>query len=67
LIDHNKSDWIKIFTNRSLINTPVSDWAVPEDGGNIDQISGATITSRGVINAVRNSLEFYQTNRDKLY
>lgn len=66
-IDQKKSDWIKQFTNLSLGNTPVTDWAVTGDGGEIDQISGATITSRGVINAVRKALEFYQANRDKLY
>ena len=66
-IDHTKSDWIKSFTSLSLDNTPVTDWAVTEDGGKIDQISGATITSRGIVNAVRKSLEFYRANRDKLY
>lgn len=66
-IDHTKSNWINLFTNLSLTNTPLTDWAVTEDGGKIDQISGATITSRGVIGAVRKSLEYYQTNRDDLY
>ena len=66
-IDQTKSDWIMQFTNLSLGNPAISDWAVTDDGGKIDQISGATITSRGVVNAVRKSLEFYQANRDKLY
>lgn len=66
-IDHAKSDWIRQFTNLSLGNPSISDWAVTDDGGKIDQISGATITSRGVVNAVRKSLEFYQANRDTLY
>ena len=66
-IDHKKSDWIKLFTGLSLGNTPITDWAVTEDGGKIDQISGATITSRGVVEAVRKSLEFYRANRDQLY
>lgn len=66
-IDHTKSDWINQFTSLSLDNTPVTDWAVSEDGGKIDQISGATITSRGVVNAVRKTLEFYQANREKLF
>lgn len=66
-IDYTKSDWINLFAGLSLANPPVSDWAVTTDGGKIDQISGATITSRGVVNAVRKSLEFYRDNRDKLY
>ena len=66
-VDQNKSDWIKKFTDRSLTNTPIETWAVETDGGKFDQLSGATITSRGVINAVRKSLEYYQINRDRLY
>jgi len=66
-IDHTRSDWIKQFTGLALGNTPETDWAVTVDGGKIDQISGATITSRGVVDAVRRSLEFYRANRDKLY
>lgn len=66
-IDHNKSDWINIFSGVSLENTPPGDWTVKNDGGRFDQLSGATITSRGVINAVRKSLEYYKLNRDRLY
>lgn len=66
-IDHNKSDWINRFSGLSLDNTPLENWAVKSDGGNFDQLSGATITSRGVINAVRKSLEYYKLNRDRLY
>jgi electron transport complex protein RnfG len=66
-IDHNKSDWINIFSGLSLQNTPPENWTVKNDGGSFDQLSGATITSRGVINAVRKSLEYYKLNRDRLY
>lgn len=66
-IDHNKSEWINLFTGLSLDNTPIEGWSVKNDGGNFDQLSGATITSRGVINAVRKSLEYYKFNRDRLY
>ncbi len=66
-IDQNKSDWINRFSGISLDNTPLEDWSVESDGGDFDQLSGATITSRGVINAVRKSLEYYKLNRDRLY
>lgn len=66
-IDHNKSDWINIFSGFSLQNTPPENWTVKNDGGSFDQLSGATITSRGVINAVRKTLEYYKLNRDRLY
>lgn len=66
-IDNRKSDWILQFNDLSLANTPMDDWTVTTDGGKFDELSGATITSRGVVNAVRKSLEFYQVNRDRLY
>lgn len=66
-IDQNKSDWITQFEGRSLENTPVEGWAVTGEGGQIDQLSGATISSRTVINAVQKILEFYDLNSDKLY
>lgn len=66
-IDQKKSDWITQFNGRSLENTVVEGWAVTSEGGQIDQLSGATISSRTVINAVRKILEFYELNSDKLY
>lgn len=66
-IDHAKSAWINIFTGHSLAELPVTAWAVQADGGKFDQLSGATITSRGVVNAVHRTLEYHQANRDRLY
>lgn len=66
-IDQNKSDWITQFNGRSLENSPAESWAVTSEGGQIDQLSGATISSRTVINAVRKILEFYESNSDRLY
>lgn len=66
-IDQNISDWITNFTNHSLANTQIESWAVEKDGGVFDQLSGATISPRSVINAVRKSLEYYQIKQDRLY
>jgi len=66
-IDQRKSDWILGFDGRSLTNTPTADWAVESDGGNFDQLSGATISPRGVINAVKKTLDFYAANKEQLY
>ena len=66
-IDQRKSDWILGFDGRSLANTPAVDWAVQSDGGNFDQLSGATISPRGVINAVKKTLDFYSINKKRLY
>lgn len=66
-IETAKSSWITLFTGRSFANTPVTDWTVQAEGGTFDQLSGATITSRGMVNAVRKTLEYYTANRDRLY
>jgi electron transport complex protein RnfG len=44
------------FKKRSLSNTK---WAVKKDAGDIDGITGATISSRAVIKAIKGGLEFY--------
>lgn len=46
--------WLPSFRGRTLDNTR---WAVKKDGGDIDQFTGATITPRAVVNAVRRALE----------
>jgi len=66
-IQQDKTDWLKIFTQQSFDITAKEQWAVKDDSGNFDQLSGATITSRGVINAVKNSLELYMTEQDTLF
>ncbi|UCD71666.1 MAG: RnfABCDGE type electron transport complex subunit G [Syntrophobacterales bacterium] len=45
------------FKNRNLTNTT---WAVKKDAGDIDAITGATISSRAVIKAIKEGLEFYR-------
>lgn len=65
-IDQHKSDWILGFDGRSLENTPAGDWAVQSDGGDFDQLSGATISPRGVINAVKKTLDYYAVNKERL-
>lgn len=45
------------FRERNLSNTK---WAVKKDGGDIDGITGATISSRAVTKAIKEGLEFYR-------
>ena len=40
---------------------------VGSEGGAFDEVSGATITSRAVINAVRNVLSYHDLARYSLY
>ena len=66
-IHQDKSDWIKGFNGHSIENTPEGKWAVKKDGGDFDQLSGATITPRSVINVVYKVLAYYAEHRDKFF
>ncbi len=66
-IDIKKSDWILSFDGKSLAAPDDARWAVKKDGGDFDQFTGATITPRAVVTAVRDSLHWYRDNRDAVY
>ena len=66
-IDEKRSDWIHLFDNRSLLDPPLERWAVRKDGGDFDQLTGATITPRAVVKAVRQTLLYYRDNQDALF
>ena len=62
-IELRKSDWILGFNGRSLGDPPPAGWAVKKDGGIFDQFTGATITPRAVVKAVRGGLDFFAAHR----
>lgn len=66
-IDAANSDWIEQFTGKSLTTPAASLWAVAQDDGQFDAITGATVTSRAVVSAVRNTLSYFEQHRDELY
>jgi electron transport complex protein RnfG len=65
-IEPKKTDWISKFTGLSLENPAKDKWKVKKDGGQFDQFSGATITPRGVVLAIRHGLEFYEGNKAQM-
>jgi len=58
-IERSQSQWLDSFNDRSLNNPRIGSWFVRRDGGEFDQITGATVTSRAVTKAVKQTLEFY--------
>ena len=66
-IEIAKSKWVTEFNGRSLSNLDAKAWHVKKDGGTFDQFTGATITPRAVVKAVYHCLEYFKTNRDKLF
>jgi electron transport complex protein RnfG len=65
-IEPAKGNWIHAFEGKWLGDPPLEKWAVKKDGGIFDQFAGATITPRGVVNAVKGGLEFFEQNRTAL-
>lgn len=66
-IDIRKSDWIRSFDGKSLGAPAEARWGVKKDGGDFDQFTGATITPRAVVQAVRDSLRWYREHRDAAF
>jgi electron transport complex protein RnfG len=55
--------FMRQFAGRSLASAA---WKVGKDGGDFDAITGATITSRAVLEAVCRALEAYQAGRARI-
>ena len=66
-IEVEKSNWINSFEGKSLKRPEPALWTVKRDGGSFDQFTGATITPRAVVDAVRLALEYFETNRQFLF
>jgi len=66
-IEVERDDWILRFAGRSLGQPPRERWAVRRDDGAFDQFTGATITARAVVSAVRDALIYFEANRDALF
>jgi electron transport complex protein RnfG len=65
-IEVARDDWILSFDGKSLGEPPAARWAVQKDGGVFDQFSGATITPRAVVSAVKDGLALFAAHRDTL-
>ena len=65
-IEIRKNSWITSFTNKRLLSEEDSRWAVIKDGGMFDQFTGATITPRAVVKAVKKAVQYFNHNKDSL-
>ena len=66
-IEAKKSTWLEQFAGRFLDSERSPEWGVKRDGGDFDQLTGATITPRAVVNAVRAALDFTSRNHRLLF
>ena len=66
-IEIRKSDWVLDFDRKSLGNPPRAQWLVKRDKGVYDQFTGATITPRAIVQAVKNTLLYYEQNAGEVF
>ena len=66
-IDQQRSDWIEQFPGLSVAGTPPVDWQVKKDGGRFDQLTGATISPRVVVQAVHKAMLYFDRHQDRLF
>lgn len=66
-IDLGKSSWILGFDGASLSAPELADWSVQADGGEFDSITGATVSPRAVVKSVRDTLIYFERNREALF
>ena len=66
-IKADRSDWILAFAGRRLGDPPEEDWKVEKDGGVFDQFTGATISPRAVVGAVRDALAYARRHHAILF
>jgi electron transport complex protein RnfG len=65
--ENRDADWLARFRGLSLTNPPQQRWTVRRDGGDFNAFTGATITPRAIVKAVRRTLEFYRGNEELLF
>jgi electron transport complex protein RnfG len=58
--------WLEVFSGKSRTEPADNGWALKKDQGQFDQIAGATITSRAVINAIHDALRYFDEHRQQL-
>jgi len=66
-IEDRRGNWIHEFDDKSLENPGLKQWHVKRDSGVFDQFTGATITPRAVVKAVKNALLYVQQNQQQLF
>jgi Na+-translocating ferredoxin:NAD+ oxidoreductase subunit G len=58
--------WLQTFSGKSRTEPADNGWALKKDQGQFDQIAGATITSRAVINAIHDALRYFDEHQQQL-
>jgi electron transport complex protein RnfG len=66
-IELRKSDWINSFSGKKVNGEQDPQFYVAKDGGQFDQFTGATITPRAVVKAVKKTVLYTQKNQQVIF
>jgi electron transport complex protein RnfG len=66
-IEASRSDWVFQFDGRSLGDPPIAGWQLQVDGGEFDQLTGASVTPRAVIKAIRETLIYFDAHQAEIF
>jgi Na+-translocating ferredoxin:NAD+ oxidoreductase subunit G len=66
-IESGKSDWLLQFNGHSLTNPEPAGWAIKRDGGEFDQLTGASVTPRAIIKAIKTTLQYFDAHAGEIF
>ena len=66
-IESTKSDWVKQFDGHSLVDPEPAGWGIRSDGGQFDQLTGASVTPRAIIKAIKETLLYFDAHSDEVF
>lgn len=66
-IDTQRSDWIMQFAGRTLDAEHPTSWQLGPSDTQIDALTGATITSRAVLQAIHRALLWFKLNHEEIF
>lgn len=66
-VESSKSDWVQQFVGRSLLNPDPGGWAIKGDGGQFDQLTGASVTPRAIVKATKLTLLYFAAHREEIF
>ena len=66
-IDYQKSLWITQFDGQSFSTSMPEDWQINKREGKFDALTGATVTSRAVAQAIHRALRWYESNHRQVF
>lgn len=66
-IESTRSDWVFQFDGHSMGDPLETGWAIEVDGGEFDQLTGASVTPRAIIKAIRDTLIYFETHQEAIF